>query len=272
MRRDGGTGRRSGLKIRRGQPHGGSTPPPGTIIKTFKINYLFHAVILCAQDRAQSVPKFSPHRHRSEEYLWLWPENLILIRPRLVFTVLYSQTLPLRPPAGYARAGSGSSRPQSALRQQTTQRPWLQNWPDRLRLSNSASRRPTPRRSLDTPQPACSKRGAVRRSTPASARAGYSSRQWPPSAESAQRPLKFGTGYVNGPLRLSSGNHVCEFSGQRLGMTFSASCVLKVPQGATSVAAQLFCLRRFRKEIRPTKTIFKKAASGIFRAILSPQP
>jgi hypothetical protein len=30
MCRDGGTGRRSGLKIRRGQPHGGSTPPPGT--------------------------------------------------------------------------------------------------------------------------------------------------------------------------------------------------------------------------------------------------
>ena len=29
--RDGGTGRRSGLKIRRGQPRGGSTPPPGTI-------------------------------------------------------------------------------------------------------------------------------------------------------------------------------------------------------------------------------------------------
>ena len=28
--RDGGTGRRSGLKIRRGQPRGGSTPPPGT--------------------------------------------------------------------------------------------------------------------------------------------------------------------------------------------------------------------------------------------------
>ena len=31
MRRDGGTGRRSGLKIRRRQLHGGSTPPPGTI-------------------------------------------------------------------------------------------------------------------------------------------------------------------------------------------------------------------------------------------------
>ena len=30
--RDGGTGRRSGLKIRRGQPRGGSTPPPGTKI------------------------------------------------------------------------------------------------------------------------------------------------------------------------------------------------------------------------------------------------
>ena len=29
--RDGGTGRRSGLKIRRPQGHGGSTPPPGTI-------------------------------------------------------------------------------------------------------------------------------------------------------------------------------------------------------------------------------------------------
>src|ERR1035438_2702447 len=29
--RDGGTGRRSGLKIRRRQLHGGSTPPPGTI-------------------------------------------------------------------------------------------------------------------------------------------------------------------------------------------------------------------------------------------------
>jgi hypothetical protein len=32
--RDGGTGRRSGLKIRRGQPRGGSTPPPGTILNT----------------------------------------------------------------------------------------------------------------------------------------------------------------------------------------------------------------------------------------------
>src|ERR1039458_4592414 len=32
--RDGGTGRRSGLKIRRGlSPRGGSTPPPGTIIQ-----------------------------------------------------------------------------------------------------------------------------------------------------------------------------------------------------------------------------------------------
>src|SRR6185437_4954728 len=31
MRRDGGTGRRSGLKIRRSQGRGGSTPPPGTI-------------------------------------------------------------------------------------------------------------------------------------------------------------------------------------------------------------------------------------------------
>ena len=30
--RDGGTGRRSGLKIRRPQGHGGSTPPPGTKI------------------------------------------------------------------------------------------------------------------------------------------------------------------------------------------------------------------------------------------------
>jgi hypothetical protein len=29
--RDGGTGRRSGLKIRRKQFHGGSIPPPGTI-------------------------------------------------------------------------------------------------------------------------------------------------------------------------------------------------------------------------------------------------
>src|SRR5207248_4841956 len=28
--RDGGTGRRSGLKIRRPSGHGGSTPPPGT--------------------------------------------------------------------------------------------------------------------------------------------------------------------------------------------------------------------------------------------------
>src|SRR6185437_15709072 len=32
LSRDGGTGRRSGLKIRRGQPRGGSTPPPGTKI------------------------------------------------------------------------------------------------------------------------------------------------------------------------------------------------------------------------------------------------
>lgn len=32
QRRDGGIGRRSGLKIRRGQPRGGSTPPPGTTL------------------------------------------------------------------------------------------------------------------------------------------------------------------------------------------------------------------------------------------------
>jgi hypothetical protein len=39
-RRDGGTGRRSGLKIRRGQPRGGSTPPPGTIeIKSFRCKW-----------------------------------------------------------------------------------------------------------------------------------------------------------------------------------------------------------------------------------------
>ena len=36
--RDGGTGRRSGLKIRRGQPRGGSTPPPGTNSKLFRIS------------------------------------------------------------------------------------------------------------------------------------------------------------------------------------------------------------------------------------------
>jgi hypothetical protein len=36
VRRDGGTGRRSGLKIRRGQPHGGSIPPPGTKIRSTK--------------------------------------------------------------------------------------------------------------------------------------------------------------------------------------------------------------------------------------------
>src|ERR1035437_7275389 len=36
--RDGGTGRRSGLKIRRGQPHRGSIPLPGTIKSiTYKI-------------------------------------------------------------------------------------------------------------------------------------------------------------------------------------------------------------------------------------------
>ncbi len=34
-RRDGGTGRRSGLKIRRPQRRGGSTPPPGTKYKLF---------------------------------------------------------------------------------------------------------------------------------------------------------------------------------------------------------------------------------------------
>jgi hypothetical protein len=37
LRRDGGTGRRSGLKIRRPSGLGGSTPPPGTISKTHRI-------------------------------------------------------------------------------------------------------------------------------------------------------------------------------------------------------------------------------------------
>src|SRR5436305_14566538 len=36
--RDGGTGRRSGLKIRRPSGLGGSTPPPGTIPPYFVIN------------------------------------------------------------------------------------------------------------------------------------------------------------------------------------------------------------------------------------------
>ena len=37
IRRDGGTGRRSGLKIRRGlSPRGGSTPPPGTNLTTYE--------------------------------------------------------------------------------------------------------------------------------------------------------------------------------------------------------------------------------------------
>src|SRR6185437_6207287 len=36
MRRDGGTGRRSGLKIRRASARGGSTPPPGTTLESLR--------------------------------------------------------------------------------------------------------------------------------------------------------------------------------------------------------------------------------------------
>ncbi len=46
--RDGGTGRRSGLKIRRGQPRGGSTPPPGTKrINGLENQRIFGCVFLC---------------------------------------------------------------------------------------------------------------------------------------------------------------------------------------------------------------------------------
>jgi hypothetical protein len=46
--RDGGTGRRSGLKIRRGQPHGGSIPPPGTNkINKLQNQRIFGCVFLC---------------------------------------------------------------------------------------------------------------------------------------------------------------------------------------------------------------------------------
>ena len=46
--RDGGTGRRSGLKIRRGQPRGGSTPPPGTTSFPFQTIFfeLFTATLI----------------------------------------------------------------------------------------------------------------------------------------------------------------------------------------------------------------------------------
>src|SRR5438876_2041643 len=37
-RRDGGTGRRNGLKIRRPSGHGGSTPPPGTTQSKFHLH------------------------------------------------------------------------------------------------------------------------------------------------------------------------------------------------------------------------------------------
>ena len=61
--RDGGTGRRSGLKIRRPQGHGGSTPPPGTkninnlkVLKPFLENGCFLLVaVLVAVVVAVSV-------------------------------------------------------------------------------------------------------------------------------------------------------------------------------------------------------------------------
>jgi hypothetical protein len=48
-RRDGGTGRRSGLKIRRPSGLGGSTPPPGTISKTHKIRGYLGSLSACDQ-------------------------------------------------------------------------------------------------------------------------------------------------------------------------------------------------------------------------------
>ena len=48
--RDGGTGRRSGLKIRRKQFHGGSIPPPGTIYP-----YYFQQL---TSDKAELLTRF----------------------------------------------------------------------------------------------------------------------------------------------------------------------------------------------------------------------
>ena len=38
LSRDGGIGRRTGLKIQRGQLHGGSIPPPGTKLIQMRVN------------------------------------------------------------------------------------------------------------------------------------------------------------------------------------------------------------------------------------------
>ena len=63
--RDGGTGRRSGLKIRRGQPRGGSTPPPGTNkIKDLPNQRIFGCVFLCP-NCAQSLNSDPDKRPRS---------------------------------------------------------------------------------------------------------------------------------------------------------------------------------------------------------------
>jgi hypothetical protein len=56
--RDGGTGRRSGLKIRRASARGGSTPPPGTILNTniiCEIKGLPRSLGLCVLDVFRSI-------------------------------------------------------------------------------------------------------------------------------------------------------------------------------------------------------------------------
>src|SRR5580658_10523129 len=54
--RDGGTGRRSGLKIRRPQGRGGSTPPPGTIkINKIRSTGIFGCLFLCPNYDQRSV-------------------------------------------------------------------------------------------------------------------------------------------------------------------------------------------------------------------------
>jgi hypothetical protein len=52
--RDGGTGRRSGLKIRRPSGLGGSTPPPGTISRTHKIRSYLGSLSACDEPVQQT--------------------------------------------------------------------------------------------------------------------------------------------------------------------------------------------------------------------------
>ena len=72
--RDGGTGRRSGLKIRRASALGGSTPPPGTTI-CYLLSITYKIVIACVLGLSYRFPMLTIYRrhratckHRSRQF------------------------------------------------------------------------------------------------------------------------------------------------------------------------------------------------------------